>query len=409
MGVGAAVIFPTTLGLITNIFTDPVPRAKAIGLWAAMVGVGVAVGPISGGWLLQHFSWGSIFMVNIPIAALAIIGGILFVPTSRDPAAPRVDVPGLILSAVGITALVYTVIEAPTWGWTNTRTVAGFGVAAIVLAWFALWERRSTHPMLDVSVFFNRRFSGGSLAVTAGFLTLFGFIFVITQYFQFIKNYTAFQSGVRLLPVAVSIALASVLGPRLVERVGTTVVVAAGLAVFGAGLAWASTVDAATGYGQIAMQMVLLGGGLGLTTAPATEAIMGSLAVDKAGVGSAVNDTTRELGGTLGVAIAGSIFASVYSGHLGAASALAGLPAEAMRHSMALAHTVIERLPAQRAGHVRDVVNHAFLDGLQVSALVCAGIALGAAIVVGWLLPAREPARQSERQITSTSERTPTR
>jgi EmrB/QacA subfamily drug resistance transporter len=390
MGVGAAVIFPTTLGLITNIFTDPVPRAKAIGLWAAMVGVGVAVGPISGGWLLEHFWWGSIFMVNIPVAALAIIGGVLFVPTSRDPAAPRVDVPGLFLSAAGITTLVYTVIEAPTWGWTNIRTAAGFVVAAIVLAGFALWERRSTHPMLDVSVFFNRRFSGGSLAVTAGFLTLFGFIFVITQYFQFIKDYTAFQAGVRLLPVAASIALASLLGPRLVERVGTTAVVAAGLTLFAAGLAWASTADAATPYySQIAIQMVLLGGGLGLTTAPATEAIMGSLSADKAGVGSAVNDTTRELGGTLGVAIAGSIFASVYSGHLGAGSALTGLPVDAMRHSMALAHRVIEQLPAQQSGHVRDTVNGAFLDGMQVSSLVCAGIALGAAIVVGWLLPAR--------------------
>ena len=178
-----------------------------------MVGVGVAVGPISGGWLLEHFWWGSIFMVNIPVAALAIIGGILFVPSSRDPAAPRVDVPGLMLSAAGITTLVYTVIEAPTWGWTNGRTAAGFALAAAVLAGFAMWERRSTHPMLDVSVFFNRRFSGGSLAVTAGFLTLFGFIFVITQYFQFIKDYTAFQAGVRLLPVAVSIAVASILGP----------------------------------------------------------------------------------------------------------------------------------------------------------------------------------------------------
>src|SRR5690242_18673438 len=243
MGVGAAVIFPTTLGLITNIFTDPVPRAKAIGLWAAMVGVGVAVGQISGGWLLEHFWWGSIFMVNIPIAALAIVGGTLFVPTSRDPAAPHVDVPGLILSAIGITTLVYTVIEAPTWGWTNGRTAAGFGFATIVLVAFARWEQRSTHPMLDVSVFVNRRFSGGSLAVTAGFLTLFGFIFVITQYFQFIKDYTAFQAGVRLLPVAASIALASIVGPRLVERVGTTAVVVAGLAVFAAGLAWASTAD----------------------------------------------------------------------------------------------------------------------------------------------------------------------
>lgn len=388
MGVGAAVIFPTTLGLITNIFTDPVARAKAIGLWAAMVGVGVAVGPISGGWLLEHFWWGSIFMVNIPVAALAIIGGRLFVPTSRDPAAPRVDVPGLVLSAIGITTLVYTVIQAPTWGWTDGRTGLGFCLAASMLAVFAWWERRSPHPMLDVTVFVNRRFSGGSLAVTAGFLTLFGFIFVITQYFQFIKDYTAFQAGVRLLPVAASIALASILGPRLVERVGTTAVVAAGLAVFAAGLAWAATVDAATPYNQIAMQMLLLGGGLGLTVSPATEAIMGSLSVDKAGVGSAVNDTTRELGGTLGVAIAGSIFASVYSGHLGAAE-LPGLPAEAMRHSMALAHTVIGRLPAQQAGHVRAVVDRAFLDGLRVSSLVCAGIALGAALAVGWLLPAR--------------------
>ena len=399
MGVGAAVIFPTTLGLITNIFTDPVPRAKAIGLWAAMVGVGVAVGPISGGWLLEHFWWGSIFMVNIPIAVLAIIGGILFVPTSRDPAAPRVDVPGLILSAAGITALVYTVIEAPTWGWTNTRTAVGFVVAAVVLTGFALWERRSGHPMLDVSVFYNRRFSGGSLAVTAGFLTLFGFIFVITQYFQFIKDYTAFESGVRLLPVAGSIALASILGPRLVERFGTTTVVAGGLTMFAAGLAWASTADAATPYSQIATEMLLLGGGLGLTVAPATEAIMGSLPTDKAGVGSAVNDTTRELGGTLGVAIAGSIFASIYSGHLGAGSSLTGLPVAPMRHSMALAHKVIEQLPAQRADYVRDAVNQAFLDGLQVSTLVCAGIALGSAIVVSWLLPSWEPAHQLAREI----------
>jgi predicted MFS family arabinose efflux permease len=265
-------------------------------------------------------------------------------------------------------------------------------MAAIVLAAFALWERRSTHPMLDITVFFNRRFSGGSLAVTAGFLTLFGFIFVITQYFQFIKNYSAFEAGMRLLPVAVSIAAASILGPQLVERIGTTAVVAGGLTVFAAGLAWASTVDATTPYSQIAMQMLLLGGGLGLTTAPATEAIMGSLSADKAGVGSAVNDTTRELGGTLGVAIVGSVFASMYSGHLGSASALAGLPVDvrsAMQHSMAVAHRVIEQSPAGRIVGVRDAVNHAFLDGLQVGSLVCAGIALAAAVGVVILLPAR--------------------
>jgi EmrB/QacA subfamily drug resistance transporter len=396
MGVGAAVIFPTTLGLITNIFTDPVQRAKAIGVWAAMVGVGVAAGPMTGGWLLEHFSWGSIFLVNVPVAAAAIVGGILFVSTSRDPAAPRVDVAGLLLSAAGVTTLVYTVIEAPSWGWGSTRAASGFTLAAIVLAGFALWERRSPHPMLDVSVFANRRFSGGSLAVTAGFLTLFGFIFVITQYFQFIRSYSAFEAGVRLLPVAVSIAVASVLGPRMVERIGTTAVVAAGLAIFAAGLAWASTADSVTPYVQIAAQMVLLGGGLGLTTAPATEAIMGSLSADKAGVGSAVNDTTRELGGTLGVAIVGSVFASVYSARIGSASALAVLPGHVrstMEHSMAAAYKVIGQLPAGRAAGVRDVVNHAFLDGMRVGSLVCAAIALAAAVVVAGLLPTR--ARQA--------------
>ena len=254
--------------------------------------------------------------------------------------------------------------------------------------------------MLDVSVFANRRFSGGSLAVTAGFLTLFGFIFVITQYFQFIKGYSAFETGVRLLPVAISIAVASIVGPRIVERVGTTAVVAGGLAIFAAGLAWASTADAATPYIQIALQMVLLGGGLGLTTAPATESIMGSLSADKAGVGSAVNDTTRELGGTLGVAIVGSVFASVYSGRLGASAAVAALPAQVratMERSMAAAYQVISQLPQQAIPDVRAAVNTAFLDGLQVGSLVCAGIALGAAIIVAWLLPARANSRPARR------------
>jgi EmrB/QacA subfamily drug resistance transporter len=392
MGVGAAVIFPATLSLITNIFVDPVKRAKAIGLWAAMVGVGVAAGPISGGWLLEHFSWGSVFMVNVPIAAVAIIGGVLFVPTSRDPAAPPVDVPGLVLSSIGITALVYTVIEAPSWGWGSVHTAAGFAVAVVVLAAFALWERRTPHPMLDVSVFVNRRFSGGSLAVTAGFLTLFGFIFVITQYFQFIKGYSAFETGVRLLPVAISIAVASIVGPRIVERIGTTTVVAGGLAIFAAGLTWASTADAATPYIQIALQMVLLGAGLGLTTAPATEAIMGSLSADKAGVGSAVNDTTRELGGTLGVAIVGSVFASIYSSRLDSSATVSALPAEVratMERSMAAAQQVIGRLPQPVIPDVRAAVNTAFLDGMQVGSLVSAGIAAAAAVVVAVLLPAR--------------------
>ncbi|BBX72608.1 MFS transporter [Mycobacterium shinjukuense] len=396
MGVGAAVIFPTTLGLITNIFTDPVNRAKAIGVWAGMVGVGVAAGPMAGGWLLEHYRWGSIFLVNVPVAAVAIIGGVLVVPTSRDPAAPPVDVPGLLLSAIGVTAVVHTVIEAPNWGWTSTRTAAGFAAGAVVLTGFALWERRVNHPMLHVSVFANRRFSGGSLAVTAGFLTLFGFIFVITQYFQFIKAYSAFETGVRLLPVAAAIAVGSVLGPRLVEKIGSTTVVAGGLAIFAMGLSWASTADAGTPYLQIAMQMLLLGGGLGFTFSPATEAIMGSLGADQAGVGSAVNDTTRELGGALGVAIVGSVFASVYAARLASSPVISALPAQSrstMQGSMAAAEQVIKQLPTGLAATVRSTVTAAFLDGLQVGSLVCAGLALGAAAVVAVLLPPR--ARQT--------------
>jgi hypothetical protein len=270
--------------------------------------------------------------------------------------------------------------------------VAGFAVAAVILTAFGLWESHSTHSMLDVSVFANRRFSGGSLAVTAGFLTLFGFIFVITQYFQFIKGYTAFETGLRLLPVAVSIAVASILGPRLVGRVGTTAVVVAGLLTFATGLTWASTVDGATPYSVIATQMLLLGGGLGLTTAPATESIMGALSADKAGVGSAINDTTRELGGTLGVAVVGSVFASVYTGRIMSAPTLAGLPdsvRSTMGRSMAAAYKAIELMPVGRAGDVREAVSHAFLDGLRIGSLVCGAIALGAALIIAALLPAR--------------------
>jgi EmrB/QacA subfamily drug resistance transporter len=392
MGVGAAVIFPATLALITNIFTQPAQRAKAIGMWAAMVGVGVAVGPISGGWLLEHFAWGSIFLVNLPIAAVAVIGGWLFVPTSRDPATPPIDFAGLILSAIGVTALVFTIIEAPNVGWASRHTIAGFIVAAVLIAAFIWWEQGRTHPMLDLSVIRNRRFSGGSLAITAGFLTLFGFIFVITQYFQFIKGYSAFETGVRLLPVAASIAIASIVGPRIVEWIGTTAVVAGGLAIFSAGLAWASTASASTPYVEIAIQMVLLGAGLGLTTAPGTESIMGSLSADKAGIGSAVNDTTRELGGTLGVAIVGSVFASIFTGRLADAPAVQALPAEVravMGDSMAAAQQVIAQMPPAAAPAVRNAVETAFLDGQWIGSMVAAGIALAAAVVVAVLLPAR--------------------
>ena len=316
MGIGAAVIFPTTLALITNIFTDAVSRAKAIGLWAAMVGVGVAAGPITGGWLLEHFAWGAIFWVNIPVAVAAIVGGWLFVPTSRDPATPPVDVGGLILSSIGVTALVYSVIEAPDWGWGSARTVIGFAVAAIVLVTFALG---STVAPIRCSTCRCSR-TVGSPAAASPSPQASSPCSASSSSSPSTSNSSSPTAHSR--PVSgccQSLCPSHWAAPSVPASSNASVPPwssAAGLAMFAAGLAWASTADAATPYAVIAMQMVLLGGGLGLTTAPATEAIMGSLSADKAGVGSAVNDTTRELGGTLGVAIVGSVFASVYSGRL---------------------------------------------------------------------------------------------
>jgi EmrB/QacA subfamily drug resistance transporter len=392
MGVGAAMIFPTTLALLTNIFPAGPERAKAIAIWAAMTGAGVATGPVLGGWLLEHYWWGSVFLINVPIAIVAIVAGRLFVPTSKDPATPPIDVGGVVLSVAGVTAVIYTIIEASGWGWGSGHTWAGFTAGAIILAGFAAWERRQRHPMLDLKVFSNRRFSAASLAVTATSFALFGFIFVVTQYFQFVRGYTTFGAGVRLLPVAFSIGLSSVIGSRLAGRLGTTAVVAGGLVLFAAGIGWASANSQVTPFAQIVVQMVLLGTGMGFTTAPATDSIMGSLSADKAGVGSAVNDTTREFGGTLGIAVVGSVFTSVYAHSLAGKSAMSALPAAsrtAAARSVAAAYQLAARLPPDVAHRVISAANGAFLNGLRVGSLVAAGVAAIAAVAVVALLPAR--------------------
>jgi EmrB/QacA subfamily drug resistance transporter len=392
MGVGAAVIYPATLSLITNIYTDSAQRARVIGLWAAMTGVGIAVGPASGGWLVEHYWSGSIFLVNVPIAITAVVGALLFLPTSRDPATPPVDLIGLILSAVGLIVLLYTIIEAPTVGWGSERSITGFVCAALVLGVFGWWESRRTHPMLELSVFRNRRFSGSSLAVTAAYIGVFGFMFLSTQYLQFMKGYSAFGAGARMLPAAVALAAAGVLAPRLVERIGTTAVVVFGLLTMAAGIAWWALFTVSTPYTDIALALAVSGVGLGFASAPATEAIMGSLSADKAGVGSAVNESTRELGAALGVAIVGSVFASIYTDRLANQPTITSLPVGervAVEKSIAGAQLVIGRLPAAQSGHLRLDVNNAFLDALGTGMLICAAIALAAAAIVAVLLPPR--------------------
>ena len=221
--------FPATLALISNVFTERRERARAIGLWGAISGVAIATGPIVGGWLLEHYSWAAIFIAMAPVAAAAVVFVALAVPASKDPGAAAVDIPGLVLSSATMALLVFTIIEAPTYGWAAGRSVAGFAASAVLLAAFIMWERRGAHPMLDVRLFRNMRFSAASGAVTVSFFTLFGFIFLITQYFQFVRGYGPLSTGVRLLPVAVSVGAGSVAGTQLAVRAGTKLVVTTGL------------------------------------------------------------------------------------------------------------------------------------------------------------------------------------
>ncbi len=391
MGVGAALVFPATLALLTNAFHDPKERATAIGIWAAVSGMAVAAGPIVGGWLLEHFWWGSVFFVNVPITILVAVATWRLVPESREAGAPRLDTRGVFLSIGAIGSLVYTIIEAPEWGWLSVNTAIGAVTTAALFTAFVRWELRVDHPMLPVSIFKNLRFSAASGAITAAFFALFGFIFLITQYFQLVRGYSPLQAGVRVLPVAISIAVASILAPMVVQKLGTTRVVTAGLLSFATGLAWvAIVVDVDTPYPVIVGQMILLGIGLGFTTAPATESIMGSLSVDKAGIGSAVNDTTRELGGTLGVAIVGSVFSSVYINALEDGAVFNQLPPEVQEvtaGSVGAARIIAADLGPNATLYLAEV-NDAFLAGLSVGSYVAAGVALAGAIFARRFLPA---------------------
>jgi EmrB/QacA subfamily drug resistance transporter len=394
-GVAAAMIFPTTLSIITNVFPERGARAKAIGVWGAVTGLAVALGPIVGGGLLEIFSWQSTFLVKLPVALAALLLVLVFVPTSRDETRPGLDLPGLALSTLAVGLLVFTIIEAPKAGWDSARSLGGFAGSALLLTAFVAWERRTSHPMLDVRLFRNLRFSGASVAVTFAFFALFGFIFLITQYFQFLKGYGPFETGLRIIPVATMVGVGSVLGTRLAVSRGNKVVVASGLGLLAIAFAWiATTADSATPYVEIAGQMIPLGLGMGLTSAPATESIMGAVDRDKAGIGSAVNDATRELGGTLGVAVIGSVYASLY------VDALVKLPAAVPAKVTAAAHDSIggaliasHRLAAAgqtgAARAVRDVASSGFFDGMHAGCLVAAGVCAAGALFAALVLPAR--------------------
>jgi len=395
MGLGAAMMFPSTLSLITSVFTGRRERARAIGLWGACAGAGVAVGPITGGWLLERYWWGSIFVLMALLAAVVAVGVAVAVPTSRDPATPPVDWPGLVLSAAGMGVLVFGVIEAPGWGWGSAATVAAIAGGVAVLAVMAAVESRSAHPMIDVSLFRDPRFTAACGAVAIALFALFGFIFLMTQYFQVVKSYSPLSTGVRLLPLAASVAVVSVVGTRLAMRIGNKVIVSAGLALLGLAMLWTSRDSQATSYATLVAQEVVLGAGLGLTQAPAAEAVLGAVPVDKAGIASAVNGSTRLFGGTLGVAIIGSVASSLYASRL-LATLPPGLPASVVataKGSVAGAVLAAQQLSAAGLGSLAHGVDAAallaFLHGLAYGGTVAGGVAAVGFVLVAVALPGR--------------------
>ncbi len=385
MGVFAALIFPATLAVITSTFRDRRERAAAIGVWGAVTGMGVALGPVSGGLLLDHFWAGSVFLALVPVALLAAAMSLVTVPASRAENPPALDGPGLALSTAFLGLLVFTIIEAPAAGWSSARTVSGFGLSAVLVTAFLRWERRRDKPMLDVSLFRTPAFSAASGAVTVSFFALFGFIFLITQYFQFVKGYSTLGAGTRTLPVAVSIAVASVLGTKAAYRFGTRAIVPVGLLLFGAALVWISTASSGTGYPTIAGQMLVMGVGLGLTSAPATESIMGVLSPEKAGIGSAVNDATREVGGTLGVAVIGSVFTSLYGSRI--LDSFSG-QTPSVRNGAADSVGIASRASAQSPA-LTGAFHDAFMTGLHAGCWTAAGVCFAGAVATARFLPRR--------------------
>jgi EmrB/QacA subfamily drug resistance transporter len=391
MGVGGAMIMPATLSIITNVFTDRRERAQAIAIWSATAGAAVAIGPVTGGWLLEHFWWGSVFLVNVPVVVVALVLGQLFVPTSRDPAAPPIDVPGALLSIAGLVVLVWAIIEGP-GGWTDPEILGAFALAAVLLGTFILWERWTRFPMLDVGFFRNPRFSAASGAIMLTFFAMFGSLFLLTQFLQSILGYTPLEAGIRLLPMAGVMIVLSPLSAKVVERIGSKIVVASGLSIAAIGLIIASRLTPGASYPEVLASLVVLAAGMALVMPPATESIMGSLPPAKAGVGSAVNDTTRQVGGALGVAVLGSVMSSTYGPRV--SDAISGLPlsseqATAIHDQIGAAIQAAGEIGGAPGRALADVASRGFADGMSTAFIIGAvALALGA-VIVALFLPAR--------------------
>jgi EmrB/QacA subfamily drug resistance transporter len=389
MGIGGAFIFPTTLSILTNVFTEPRERSRAIGIWAGVSGVGIAVGPLLGGFLVEHFGWHAVFWVNAPVCALGFVLSAIVIPRTTNEVRHPLDPFGAVLSVVGLVGLLYAIIEAPNGGWTAPGVAAGFVIAAIGLGLFAWWEATCEHPMLDVQFFRNPRFSAASATITITTFGLYASTFLLTQYFQFTLGYSPLKAGVMITPVAVGLMIGSPQAPKLVDRYGTKRVVLFGLAIVAVGMACYGSNTLMSNFAIGMVIRLFYGLAFGFVGPPVTESIMGSIPKERAGVGSAVNDTTRQVGGALGVAVLGSIFAARYHQVMDGASALPAAVRSSARESIGTTLEVVRGTKdAGLATRLRDAGFDAFHSSMRLTYAIAVAIILGAMYVAWRYLPA---------------------
>jgi EmrB/QacA subfamily drug resistance transporter len=387
MGVAAAFIMPSTLSILVNVFPTH-ERAKAIAIWASITGAAGALGPVASGYLLGHFWWGSVFLINVPIVAVALIAGKFLVPTSRDPREAPLDPVGAALSILGLATLVYGLVEAANDGWTDPFILAVFGFSAVLLTLFVLWERRVKEPMLDMSYFRNPAYSVGTGGMVLTFFALFGTFFMITQYFQLVLGYSALETALRALPYAIVMLTVSPWTPRIALRIGSHRTVSLGMVLTAVGLLTFLAAGRNSPYIILLAAIVPMSAGMALAMSPMTASIMSAVPQRRAGAGSATNDATRELGASLGVAVLGSILSSQYAAHVDPLTTALPAADQALVHSsLAGATEVAARLPAA-AGHALLVgAQDAFVHGFHVAVGVGAMLALVASVIVYRFLP----------------------
>jgi len=395
MGVGGALIMPTTLSILVNAFGDPRERAKAIAIWTAASGAGIALGPIAGGILMRSFSWGSVFWINVPLLAVALVGTLHLVPDSRDPKGTRLDPVGALLSVAAIGSLVYAIIEAPKSGWTSGSTLMIFMVAAMAGGMFVRWELQRDEPMLDMRLFANRGFSAGSVTLAMLFFAMAGTVFLQAQYLQFILGYTPLVAGAALVPAALGMILGTGVGAHLASNLGGRVAVVTGTLLAAGGVAVQAALIDGTSYVPTGLGLLLFGLGAGIAMPAATDLIMSTLPPARAGVGSAVNDTVRELGGALGVAVIGSVAASTYASNLqGQLDSMGGVPDNvraALTDNVGAALEVSNHLGTNGA-EVAAAARDAFVSSMSGSLWVGVGLAALATVIADFHLPKHVPA-----------------